>query len=187
MFPQHMATPPRIGRRRSPRRMSRSVAIITVATSLVVPSVATAGASTLRHANTTPAFCQHLSLAKIAAIVGAKVALAETSLKGTISACIYTGASGTISIETQTKLPSSQTRSLSLAESSTKDHFPAGFKITFSSVGGFGPVAFTWHAIIGTPYNGLNVYKGSTGYFVEMAGAPRLNDLEKLERLALAA
>jgi hypothetical protein len=167
--------------------MHRNVAFITVVTSLLVPSVAVAGAATPRHANTTPAFCQHLSLAKIAAIVGGKVTLAETSIKGTISACIYTGASGPVSIETQTKLPSSQTRSLSLAESSTRDHFPAGFKITFSSVNGFGPVAFTWHAIIGTPYNGLNDYKGSTGYFVEMAGALRLGDLEKLERLALAA
>jgi hypothetical protein len=63
-----------------------------------------------------------------------------------------------------------------------------GTKATFTTVKSFGPVAFTWHAIIGaTPYNGLNVIKGSTGYFVEMAGALHLTDLEKLERLAIGA
>jgi hypothetical protein len=35
--------------------------------------------------------------------------------------------------------------------------------------------------------SGLNVIKGSTGYFVEMGGSLRLSELENLERLTVAA
>ena len=92
-----------------------------------------------------------------------------------------------MSIETETGLPASQTRSLSAAEAASRARFPAGLTITFAKVSGLGSVAFTWHAVIGTPYSGLNVYSHSTGYFIEMGGAVRLSVFERLERLAVAA
>ncbi len=160
-------------------------------TGMVVALVASphtgAGAS-VRHANATPPFCQHLSLAKIDSIVGAKVTLVESSVKKTVTACVFSGVSGNMSIETQTHLPASSTHSLGSAEAWTKSEFPAGLKVSFSAVPALGPVAFTWHAVIGAlPYSGLSVIKGSTGYFIELGGAVRLGEFEKLERLALAA
>ena len=64
--------------------------------------------------------------------------------------------------------------------------FPNGLKISFARVSGFGPLGYSWHAVIGKPYSGLNVIKGSTGSFVETGAALRLSVLEKLERLAIA-
>jgi hypothetical protein len=134
-----------------------------------------------------PSFCRHPSPSKISAAVGARVTLVETSLKGGLSACIYGVVAGNMSIETQTQMPSSQTSSLSRAEASTKVMFPKGLKIVFAPVSGFGPLAFTWYAVICDPYRGLNVIEGSTGFFVEMGGSAHLSELERVERLALAA
>ena len=169
------------------RRWPGTVALVGMIVALTVAPLTSAGASA-RRANATPAFCQRLSLVKIDSIVGAKVTLAESSLKTTVTACIFSGVAGNMSIETQVKMPSSSTRSLRLAEAWTKSEFPAGLKVSFSAVTTLGPVAFTWHAVIGgTPYSGLNVIKGSTGYFIELGGAVRLAEFERLERLAVAA
>ena len=65
--------------------------------------------------------------------------------------------------------------------------FPKGFEMLFAPVSGFGPIVYTWHAMLRTPYSGLNVIKGSTGFFIEVGGALHLTELEKLERHAIAA
>ena len=62
--------------------------------------VATTAGASLVHANATPACCPNLSLTKIDGIVGAKVKLVESSVQKTISACIYSGVPGNMSIET---------------------------------------------------------------------------------------
>jgi hypothetical protein len=158
-----------------------------VLASLTGAPLTNADATPLPRVAITPSFCQHLSLAKVGSVVGSRVTLVESTVKKTVTACIYSGVPGNMSIETQVKMPSSQTRSLSAAEAATKSMFPAGLKISFATVSGMGPVAFTWHAVIGSPYGGLNVVKGSTGYFVEVGGALHLSELEALERLAFAA
>ena len=119
--------------------------------------------------------------------MGAKLTLAETTVKGTIAACIFSGVPDNTSMENETKLSSSQTHSLSQAEATARAMFPKGLKILFAPVSGLGPIAYTWHAMLGTPYSGLNVIKGSTGFFSEVGGALHLTNLEKLERLAIAA
>lgn len=90
-------------------------------------------------------------------------------------------------METEIKMPSSQTHSLSRVETTAKAIFPPGLKISFGAVSGFVPAAHTWHAVIGVPYSGLTVIKGSTRYFIEEGGALHLSELEKLERLAMVA
>jgi hypothetical protein len=155
--------------------------------SLSTAPTASEGAAAVGHATSMPPFCRHLSLTKIAVVVGAKGTLVESNVKKMVTACVYSGVPGNMSIETRTSMSSSQTHSLSEAESAAKAMFPTGLKISFASVSSFGPVAFSWRAVIGTPYSGLNVVKGSTSYFVEMGGSLRLNELEELERLAIAA
>ena len=140
------------------------------------------------HASSAPAFCSRLSAAKIGSIVGGSVTLAQTSAKGKIIACIFSGSGGTTSIETQTGLPATATATLSGAEKAATANFPAGLKITFDAVPSIGPTAYSWSAKIGgAPYVGLNTHQGSVGYDVEMQGALRLSVLEKLVKLEIAS
>jgi len=62
-------------------------------------------ATPTRHAR----LCKHLSVASIDSIVRAKVALSEAGAQKTVIYCVYSGVPGNMSIETQTKIPSSQT------------------------------------------------------------------------------
>ena len=133
-------------------------------------------------------FCSHLPLANIDSIVGASVSLAEKTTKGKILACVYSGITGNMSIETETGLSAASTDTLSGAEASARSMFPPGLKIKFAAVPSLGSTAYTWTAVIGgSRYCGLNTNHGSTGYFVEMGGAPRLSVLEKLIKLAIDA
>jgi hypothetical protein len=184
--------------RRARRQMTSSFLISTLAFSLG-GWASGAGASTrphstptnggvLAHAAAVPAFCSRLSLAKIGSIVGGSVSLLETSVKGKITACIFSGSVGSVSIETETALPSSSTSTLSGAEKTAKANFPAGLKIKFAAVPSIGPTSYTWSAkIAGTPYVGLNTNRGSVGYFVEMQGALKLSVLEKLITYEIAS
>lgn len=145
-------------------------------------------ASSPDSARSASAFCAHLSIPKIDAIVGAHVSLAEVTTKGKILACIYEGIPDNLSIETQTGLRLASLSSISAAEAGTKSAFPPGLTFHFAAVPALGPVAFTWTThISGAAFSGLNVYKGTTGYFVEMGGGVRLSALEKLSKLAIAA
>ena len=145
-------------------------------------------ASSPDSASSASAFCSHLSIPKIDAIVGAHVSLAEVTTKGKILACIYEGIPDNLSIETQTGLPLASVSSISAAEAGTKSAFPPGLKFSFAAVPALGPVAFTWTThISGSAFSGLNVYKGTTGYFVEMGGGIKPSPLEKLVKLAIAA
>jgi hypothetical protein len=137
------------------------------------------------HAAAVPAFCSRLSLAKVGSIVGGSVTLLETTDKGKIIACIFSGAAGTVSIETETGLPTSST---SGAEKTAKANFPAGLKIKFAAVPSIGSTSYSWSATIaGTPYVGLNTNRSSVGYYVEMQGALKLSVLEKLIKYEIAA
>lgn len=140
------------------------------------------------HAAAVPALCSRLSLAKVGSIVGGSVTLLETTDKGKIIACIFSGAAGTVSIETETGLPTSSTSSLSGAEKTAKANFPAGLKIKFAAVPSIGSTSYSWSATIaGTPYVGLNTNRSSVGYYVEMQGALKLSVLEKLIKYEIAA
>jgi hypothetical protein len=120
--------------------------------------------------------------------VGGSVTLSETSVKGKITACIFSGSVGTVSIETESGLPTSSTSTLSGAEKTAKANFPAGLKIKFAAVPSLGSTSYSWSANIGgTPYVGLNTNRSSVGYYVEMQGAPRLSVLEKLIKYEIAA
>lgn len=182
MRPRPTSTPPH-----SRRRATRGVALATLVVSASAIASTNAGAVSPR-ATAIPTFCRHLSISKIDAIVAAKVTLFESNVQKTVTACIFTGVPGNMSIETQLKMPRSQTHSLASAEAAAKALFPSSVKLTFAPVRAMGPVAFTWRAVNGAEiYGGLNVIKGSTGYFVEMGGALQLSKLEKLERVAFAA
>jgi hypothetical protein len=164
------------------------VLLVSYGTAAAMPP---AGASTVSSGSATSAaagFCSRLSIPQIDAIVGAHVSLVEVTTKGKILACVYQGIPDNLSIETQTGLPLSSVSSNSAAEAGTKSAFPPRSKLSFAAVPSFGPVAFTWTThISGQAFSGLNVYKGTTGYFVEMGGGLKLSPLEKLVKLAIAA
>lgn len=177
---------------RRPRRHSTKTLLISILAFSLCGWVAEAGAGTnqlsihasevpLVHATDAPAFCSRLSSAKIGSLVGGSVTLVETTVKGKIIACIFSGSTGTISIETETGLSTSSTSTLSGAEKSAMASFPPGLKITFVAVPSIGPTSYSWSAkIAGTPYVGLNTNRSSVGYYAEMQGAPKLSVLEKL-------
>jgi hypothetical protein len=120
--------------------------------------------------------------------VGGSVTLSETSVKGKITACIYSGSVGTVSIETETGLPTLSTSTLSGAEKTAKANFPAGLEIKFAAVPSLGSTSYSCSANIGgTPYVGLNTNRSSVGYYVKMRGAPKLSVLEKLIKYEIAA
>lgn len=187
------------GWRRERGHLKGSLLLATVPIALCGVWVSAAGAAThspsapthaapWAHSSSVPTFCSRLSLAKIGAIVGGSVTLSETSAKGKITACLFSGSVGTMSIETQTGLPATATSTLSGAEKAAKANFPAGLKITFDAVPSIGPTAYSWSAKIGgAPYVGLNTNQGSVGYDVEMQGALRLSVLEKLVKLEIAS
>jgi hypothetical protein len=153
----------------------------------LAPSAPNYGPSLVRP-STVPAFCSRLSPSKIGSIVGGSVTLLQTSDKGKIIACIFKGSVGSVSIETETDLPTTSTSTLSGAEKTAKANFPAGLKITFAAVPSIGPTAYSWSAkIYATPYVGLNTNQGSVGYYIEMQGAPKLTVLEKLIKYEIAS
>ncbi len=152
------------------------------------PQLSRASGAPLARAATVPAFCSQLSLARVGSIVGGKVTLLETSVKGKITACIFSASVGTISIETETGLSTSSTSTLSDAEKAAQANFPPGLKITFAAVPSIGPTSYSWSAkIAGAPYVGLNTNRRSVGYYVEMQGSPKLSVLEKLIKYEVAA
>jgi hypothetical protein len=152
------------------------------------PSRSTSAPLVAHSTSATSQFCSRLPIARIDSIVGASVSLADALAEGKVLACIYTGIPGNMSIETQTGIPLPSTSTLSAAEAGARKEFPSGQRVTFAAVPSIGPVAFSWTTHKGTVvYSGLNTYKGSMGYFVEMGGRLKLSPLEKLVKLAISA
>jgi hypothetical protein len=134
--------------------------------------------------------------AKVSSIVGHSVTLAQPVVEGTTIACLYEGSSGNVTIEKEAGMPASSVATRQKAEAAHKKLFyasqptplPKGTAIDFSPLSALGSTAFYWTGVIvGSPYGGADVFKGTTGHFSEMTGGLEDSKLEKLEQLALSA
>jgi hypothetical protein len=137
-----------------------------------------------------------LPSSKVSSIVGWTVTFAEPVVEGTTIACLYEGSSGNVTIEKEAGMAASGIATRQRAEAGHKKLFyasqpkplPKGTTISFAPLAALGSSAFYWTGVIeGSPYSGADAFKGTTGYFSEMAGTLQESKLEQLERLALSA